>query len=282
MQLLALMITKEDHEILGEWCREQLPLYDALVCLDGSENPASAAIARRYAPRLLYFHERDFRIPHKTDHGLRAIVHDELVRHFGRDNWIMCCHADEFCYHDPRKIAAKADQDGYDSVSWFSLHFFPHSSERADWSYRRSWPIAQRFRHYHWNYRGDGLPWLEDRLYRNGANVRWDAVSHGNVLPLGLTRAAPYHPALKHYKVFTTDLAWYDGQPDSTLYRSHWRDQKHRTGLPFRVGCLDDLFVDHVPPYASCDFFDGTFDQAWNMGEDYRIAPAKNAVRLLR
>jgi hypothetical protein len=54
-----------------------------VVCLDGSESDATALIAAEFAGRLVYLHERDFRIEHKTDHGLRRVAHDEIVSRFG-------------------------------------------------------------------------------------------------------------------------------------------------------------------------------------------------------
>jgi hypothetical protein len=112
------LITKDDHEAIGDWCRDQLPFYEAVVCLDGSESDETARQARAFRDRLIYLREAEFQIPAKTDHGLRRIVHEELVRRFGQGIWVMCCHADEFCYHDPRKIAAKAEREGYDLVTW--------------------------------------------------------------------------------------------------------------------------------------------------------------------
>jgi hypothetical protein len=226
-------------------------------------------------------HERDFCIRHKTDHGLRRVVHREIVRRFGTENWVMCCHPDEFCYHDPRKVAAKADREGYDLVSWFSLHFLPHPSAQTGWERRECLPVYERVRHYHWDYRGSGLPWREDRLYRNRPGVEWDETMHGSVRPHGVDREAPFHPILQHYKVFSTDLAWYETDGDHTLYRKHWPDQHHRTGLPFSVRRAEDLFVDSLPGYERCDRFDGRIDQPWNMGEEFRrgAVPVKRALR---
>jgi hypothetical protein len=270
MNLYGLMITKNDEAVLGDWCRDQLRLYDAVVCLDGSEDDASARIIGRFPGRMIYLCERDLDIAHKTDHGLRRVVHREIARRFGCDNWVMCCHADEFCYHDPRKVAHKADREGYDAVSWYSLHFFPHPSELPDWPVRQGLPVPERFRHYHWDYRGSGLPWWEDRLYRNGPRVFWDETTHGCVRPHGVAQVAPFHPLLRHYKVFTTDLDWYEVDGTHTLYRNHWADNRHRTGLPFPVRRPEDLFVPSIPHYGRCDRFDGTFPQEWNMGDEYR------------
>lgn len=270
MKLYGLLITKDDESIFEEWCREQLPLYDAVVCLDGSDTFATEKIAAAYPEKLIYLHERNYTIEHKTDHGLRAVVHQEIVERFGMDHWVMCCHADEFCYHDPRKIAVKAQREGYDAVAWFSLQFYPHPDEREAWERNPPLPILQRSRHFHWSYRGDGYPWLEDRLYRNGPQIAWDNVTHGCVRPLGVERKAPYHPLLLHYKVFTTELAWYEANGERTYYRTHWRDSPSRTGLPFQIGKRGGLFVTAVPDYARCDRFEGVIAQPWNMGEEFR------------
>ncbi len=270
MKLYGLLITKDDDAIFADWCQDQLPLYDAVVCLDGSATDATERITHQFGERLIYLHERDYDIPHKTCHGLRGPVHNEIVRRFGRDNWVMCCHADEFCYHDPRKVAAKAAREGHDQVSWYSLHFYPHPAELADWPRRRELPVPERFRHYHWDYLGSRLPWLEDRLYRNGPGVAWDGVTHCYSRPHGLAQSAPFHPIYRHYKVFTVDLEWYEVRGSSTFYRNHWPGQEHRTGLHFPVRCLEDLFVTSVPDYDCCGRFDGCFDHPWNMGEEYR------------
>lgn len=270
MKLYGLMITKDDEDIFDEWCQNQLALYDAVVCLDGSSTEATSCIARRYPQRLIYLHERDFEIPFKTDHGLRRVVHEEIVRRFGLDNWIMCCHADEFCYHDPRKVALKAQGEGYDLAGWYSLLVVPHPSEWSDWAVRQHQPITERFRHYHWNFQGDGFPWYEDRLYRNGPAVYWDSQTHGSVQAHGLKRKTPWYAILLHYKVFTTDLAWYEGKPGSTFYRQHWQGLSHRTGLPYGIEKLEDFFVGSLRDYIRCDRFEGTIPHAWNIGEEYR------------
>ena len=129
MSLIGLLITRDDEAIVGTWCTHQLDLYDAVVCLDGSSTDATERIASEHSSRLIYYHERRFSIPHKTDHGLRRIIHNTIIDRFGHGHWIMCCHANEFCYHSPRKIAELADRNGYDLVSWYSPHFYPHPAE---------------------------------------------------------------------------------------------------------------------------------------------------------
>ncbi|MBI3467732.1 MAG: hypothetical protein HY000_32390 [Planctomycetes bacterium] len=279
MALIGLMITRDDEAIFDTWCADQLPLFDAVVCLDGSTTETTAKLASRFGEKLVYLHERDFDIPHKTDHGLRRVVHLEIVRRFGSGHWIMCCHLDEFCYHDPRKIVALAEEGGFDLVSWYSPHFYPHPSELTDWEERRLLPVPNRHRYYHWGYISTGLPWIEDRLYRDGPCVHWDEATHGSVRPHGIQREAPFHPIFRHFKVYATDTSWCELSGGRTHYRHHWVGLEHRTGLPYRVERFDDLFVESVLKYSFCDRFDGYFDQPWNIGEQFRPDEAANAAQ---
>jgi glycosyltransferase involved in cell wall biosynthesis len=266
----GLLLTKDDEEVFEDWCRDQLGLYAAVVCLDGSGSAVTAQIAARYADRLVYLHERDFVIPNKTDHGLRRIAHQELVRRFGEGHWVMCCHPDEFCYHDPRRVAERAEQEGFDIVEWFTAQFYPHPADLTDWDRRRHLQVPERFRYYHWDFGRAELPWAENRLYRSGPGVVWDETTHGSVRPHGLTRLAPFRPILRHYKVVVADPAWYEPAERHAHYRHHWPGQAARTGLPFPVRRFEDLFVTAVAGYSRCDRFDGAFDQPWNIGEEFR------------
>ncbi len=273
MRLYGLLITKDDEDIFADWCRDQLPLYDAVVCLDGSGSAATKRIVEAFNDRVIYLHEPRLSSASQERSCFAADrPPGEIVRRFGVDCWVMCCHADEFCYHDPRKIAQKAEEEGYDSVSWFSLHFLPHPDDLPDWERLRVLPAPERIRHYHWGHVSSGLPWIEDRLFRNGSQIAWDRTpTHGSTTPHGLRNPAPFHhPTLRHHKVFTTDLAWYQEGGGSTFYRNHWQDQEHRTGLLFQVTKAEDLFVRSYKNYERCDRFEGTFDHPWNMGVEYR------------
>lgn len=278
MALIGLMITRDDEAVFETWCRDQLPLYDAVVCLDGSTTDATRQIAERFRTELVYLHERDYVIPHKTDHGLRRVVHQEIVRRFGAGHWIMCCHADEFCYHDPRRIAVLADRNGYDLVSWYSPHFYPHPTELEDWEQRRFQPVPDRHRYYHWGHINTQQPWIEDRLYHDHPGIQWDDVTHGSVRPHGIRNEAPFHPIFRHFKVIATDSKWCQVVGNSTYYQHHWQGLEHRTGVPFRVERFEDLFVNSVAKYDKCDRFDGVFNQEWNMGEEFR--PDRDRQRL--
>jgi hypothetical protein len=182
----------------------------------------------------------------------------------------MVCHPDEFCYHDPRKIAMKAEAEGYDSVAWYSCHFLPHSNDLRSWEKFKKLPVQERVRYYHWGYRTSELPWRENRLYRNGPGVMWDRSTHGSTEPHGLKQRAPWYPILMHYKCYSTDMDEYEPTPENTLFKHHWRGLEHRTGLAYSVKQFEDFFVSSYPGYDHCDKFEGKFDHSWNMGEAYR------------
>ena len=268
--LIGLLITRDDHDVFDEWCGSQLGFYDAVVCLDGSESDTTRQMIEPYRDRILYVHERDRQIPHKTDHGLRRVVHHEICSQFGPGHWIMCCHVDEFCYHDPRKIVQLADAQHYDQVSWYSPHFYPHPSELRCWDVLQQLPVVDRHRFYHWGHLGSGLPWIEDRLYRDGRGVDWDSSTHGSVRPHGLRNPAPFHPIFQHYKVVARDIDWCEASNGRTHYRHHWPGLQHRTGLPYTVQHFEDLFVDRLLNYSVCSYLKDRFDQPWNMGDEFR------------
>ncbi|WP_020471400.1 glycosyltransferase family 4 protein [Zavarzinella formosa] len=268
-KLYGLMITKDDESVFGDWCDDQLPLYDAVVCLDGSDGGRTAEIAARHAEKLIYLRERDFIIPHRTNQGLRAIVCQEIVKRFGTGHWVMLCHPDEFAYHDPRKIAAWAQAGGFDSVRWFAPQFYPHPSELAEWADTALLPIYCRQTHYHWDHGGSGFPWMEDRLFHLTGEISWNLADHRTVKPNGLHRPAPYCPILRHFKVVIVDPAWYEVAGDRSVYSGHWQDVPHRAGLPFAVSRLEDFFVSDVPGFGRCDRFADGFPHSWNMGDHF-------------
>jgi hypothetical protein len=90
------------------------------------------------------------------------------------------------------------------------------------------------------------------------------------VAPHNLKLPAPFHPILRHYKAVTTDLHYYQRKGPATYYRTQRPALENRSGLPLAVEKFDDFFVGSYPPYHRCDYFDGTFNQSWNMGEKYR------------
>jgi hypothetical protein len=100
------------------------------------------------------------------------------------------------------------------------------------------------------------------------------------VSPNGLYRKAPFYPIFRHFKVCNIDLAGFETGNPTTLYRGHWQDQprEFRTGLPYGVERLEDLFVTSVPKYTCCTRFDGVFDQPWNMGEEFRPDQVRGSV----
>jgi hypothetical protein len=267
---LGLLITKDDDEIVGPWFRENGRWFDEIVCLDGSRSGHTRKAAAA-EPNVVYVHERDCGPITRTDHGLRDVAHRILVSRHGHEGWITLCHADEFFYHDPRKCCDLAEADGCDGIRWYALHFLPHPNDLPHREYLRLLPAHLRFRYYHWDHKGTGLPWLEFRSFRNHPSIRWQPTAHGSPQPAGCGRIAEFHPAYRHFKVFSLDPSWYSPERGWTRFAHHWQEvQNGQTGLNWPANSIEELFVDHYVPYQQCDYYNGTFDHAWNMGEEHR------------
>ena len=267
---LGLLITKDDDEIIEEWFFDNGHFFDGIACLDGSRSERTRRAAGCPA-NVSYLHEDQFQPLDRTDHGLRAVVHQALVQRYGPNGWITLCHADEFFYHDPRRCCAIADEEGSDGIAWYAVHFLPHPNDLAHWSELRDQPPQKRFRYYHWDFNGNGQPWLEFRSYRNSTKIRWDSLRHGSTQPEGCSHVAAFHPAYRHYKVYTIDPHWYLTDGARTLFRHHWTETPEgRTGVPWPASRSEDLFVAQYQPYRRCDYFKGSFDHGWNIGEEYR------------
>jgi hypothetical protein len=154
--------------------------------------PAQTTATRRVLDRYLaecggraldivYLHEQDegprsiWRLLPKSDQTLRAAAHARARQAFRTAEsraWILLCHPDEFPYDDPRAVAAGAQRVGHDHSFWFALHVLPHTSERAAWERGERAPNVQaRWRHFHHDRGGQGHPFLEGRLFRDGPQV---------------------------------------------------------------------------------------------------------------
>lgn len=189
----------------------------------------------------------------------------------GRTGWVTLCHADEFFYHDPRKVAALAESQGADGIMWFALHFLPHPNDLRDGRAVANGSALDRIRHYHWGFENTGLPWKEFRSFRNHGQIGWDASKHGDPQPFGCQCIASFHPAYRHYKVFSLDPTFYASGDGWTEFSRHWQGVvAGRTGLNWEARSVQDLFVERYEPYEHCDLFEGAFHQAWNIGEQYR------------
>jgi hypothetical protein len=181
----------------------------------------------------------------------------------------MCCHADEFCYHDPRRIADLAVAEGADCVWWYNVHFVPHPDDPdiAEAS------VTERCLHFHWSHNGNGIPWREHRLYRNAPEVWWDECTHGSTQPHRLHCPASFHPAIRHYKICSPDPRLFENISGAGLFRDRWQGLAHRSGVPWNVTSIEDLRVSHYPGYDMCSRFNGSFDQSWNIGDQFRPSP---------
>ncbi len=102
----------------------------------------------------------------------------------GPDNWFVLLHGDEMWTANPRDLAGDAD------AYRFNLPFyFPRAGEPWD-------PDVHPLDQLAWSM-GPGYP--EFRMFRGGANVRYNRRQHFSVLPQGLRSFADSGATINHY-----------------------------------------------------------------------------------
>jgi FkbM family methyltransferase len=228
MPVIGLMTAIDSQPNLKRWCIDQLPLYDAVVCVD-TWSRISNQIVEQYGNRLIRVRKSD-RDDRDRFENVYGTARDEIVRRFGPSQWIMLCHTNEYCYHDPAKIAVLADGYGSDVVGWYSASIYPSKELRGGpLGYLN--PDFDGLAQYDWCYANTGLPPIEYRLYRDRPGLVGDGLTPRRHLS-DLTRKAPFHPILRCYHVVDPGFSF--GERD--------------------VGnCKHDVF-----------------DEPWNLGEEFR------------
>ena len=268
--------------------------------LDASSDRGAAtrAILQSYAAaceeaHIAVWHEADHPPASHGDQAVRNITLELLRARFGPERWVMLCHADEYWYHEPAALAARSVGEGCTAVGWYALHVLPHPSEFARYvdlqrhrEFARFVPLQARFQHFHYGppkrrgrrsagKLGFSTPYIEWRLFRDGAGVRYVESSNGTLPAKGLKRCAcrctmgTYRervdcvrlcalrvPAYLHYKVPT---------PNPALYSTSGRHVRHWQGagaIPvglfgFRPRNQSDFFVSRYDDYAESTIFTG-------------------------
>ena len=178
----GLLITKDDDEIAPHWFAENSHYFDEIVCLDGSNGDA-IRVAAQATQNVIYLHEKDWNLRFKTDHGLRDLPLQLITHRHGHGHWITLCHVDEFFYHDPRLCCMRAQNEGWDSIGWYTLHFLPHPNDLSDWPRLSRLPPHERFRWFHWDYQGSA---------RRGSNLEvFETIPRFAGLRTGIFHANP-------------------------------------------------------------------------------------------
>ncbi|MCZ2344471.1 MAG: glycosyltransferase family 4 protein [Bacteroidales bacterium] len=193
-RLLGLMVTADEHTLLGDWCRDQLRLYDTVLCLDASTSDRTARLARRFSDRLVWI-----RCPADSAPKLWASGYQQLVQRFGSHHWVMICRPNEFCYHTPRSALMAAEQQGAVHIAWRLIGFDRHPNEHRHGILGDARLIPNRYPLIREDSGTPDQDSMEIRLSR-GDGAGWIAGTHSAGMQL-----ARLQPILQRYPLATVD-----------------------------------------------------------------------------
>ena len=202
-KLYALMITKDDDLLIGDWLMRHSHLFDAIAVVDGSSSSVTENHARQY-PNIVYTKDPPGLI---TDQTLRHAGYQLLAPYIRHGDWVFTAHPDEFLIHNPRSFMGITSHVMY----WFPLVVLPHPSERDRYLQDDYRPVADQ-RHYWW--REGRLPHLEWRMWRVHKEPVWDLKLEKKssfVMPVNYYNepASALSPLYWHYKLPSLKLDLY-------------------------------------------------------------------------
>ncbi len=198
MKLIGLLMMRNDHDILPQVLEWNMPYFDAVYVLDGSDDPrVTRLIFSKYADKLggLYL---DSDLPatyaRPPRDGARQFLLEKIQQDHSDGDWIFCLHSDEiFLDLHPRLMAIAAEQQRCDCILVRNVHFFLHTSQEGSYRFDSNLAVMQQIRFASF----PGFP--EYRAFKNGAHLSYEVNRHSQVIPNGLTRQLETPFPLRHY-----------------------------------------------------------------------------------
>ncbi|TWB37640.1 glycosyltransferase family 2 protein [Nitrospirillum pindoramense] len=235
MKLHAILITRNDDLIIGDWLRRHHGFFDTIAVVDGSDGTYTRTLCADYA-NVRY--DRDPPGP-ITDQTLRHRGYEMLRDAVTEGDWFFAAHPDEFLIHDPRSLMSITAN----IVMWLPLHILPHTTEIEAWRVAEGRHPTTLFSHFWW--RRGAVPHCEYRMWKLVREPVWDLVStkpSTSVIPMNyMGEAIPtLVPIYLHYKCYN---------PCPDLYEADGRLKKSNlnTGMP--SAGQGEYFFDDDHPY---------------------------------
>jgi hypothetical protein len=169
LRLYAILVTKDDADVIVEVVRHAASFCDKIIQLDNCSTDGTwelmgeleAAEPDRFV-RLRQFDEPFF-------DGIRAEVYNAYRTELGPDGWWMMLAPDELMDRDPRSWLREADGAGADALMCWMAQFVFTRGDRRRWEaglVDPLAPVAQRIRSYR-------VDWREFRFFRNEPELEW-------------------------------------------------------------------------------------------------------------
>jgi len=239
------MMMRNDHDILPQVLECNLPHFDAIYVLDGSEDSeGTRAIFSKHADKVRGIY-RDSDLPSAYGRpprdGARQFLLEKIKADIGDEGWVFCLHSDEMFYDlSPKAMVGAAEQYGCDCILVRNVHFFLHSSQEKTYRYDPDAPVFDQIRFASF----PGFPEL--RAFKNGPAIAYEINRHSCVMPDGLARMLQTPFAVRHY-LYRDPAQMLTNMKDRfergwQTYGKRWHDE--------RQSC----FLDVLPGYEfSCE-----------------------------
>lgn len=265
----CIVMTRNDDLIIAHWIKRHINVFDKISVVDGSDGDFTENLCREY--NILY--TRDPKDKPFHEQYLREAAFNNLKPYIQIGEWVSCFMADEWVYHDPRKIVEYVSPES-DVISWNQLNILPHPSEKEIYLKRiedKNYNPVEVFKHY-W-FRDNTKTCYEPRMFKYTGYEYW---SHeipsenpvaGRIEPVSHNKKSNIIPTYFHYKVFDLNPNKYKDNGFAYFEKS-----KLNTGIGYGKGqsiriikTIDDLFFDENNIYCNM----GTADDGTNYLHGY-------------
>lgn len=256
----SIVMTRNDDLIIDHWLEKHTKVFDNIAVVDGSDGDFTENLCKKYG--VLYTRdpeptpERPFHEQYLREAAFNLLV-DAGVMEIG--DWVVCSMADEWYYHDPKKIVNAGVEPWANVISWNQLNILPHPSEKETYlSCGDDYNPTKIFKHF-W-VRDNYKTCFEPRMFKYTGTEVWTHMIPwcnnpvaGRIEPLSHNIKSSLVPTYFHYKVFDLDPEKYkdDGF-------GHFEKSRLNTGLgyakamePRTIETIDDLFFDEDNIYCN-------------------------------
>lgn len=181
-RLPAILMAKDEQDVLDGFLKEASRYFNPIVVLDGSIGAAwesSKRIYDRYDAVSQVLRDKDVSDGPVRD-GARQFLLEALRQQIGFGHWVAVLHADEFFNADPRPFVAAVNPRFSPTLRVQVLHHFLHESRRPSWGHVATLPVRERVPHFMW----PGVS--EERFFFDDGAVAYDVELHSRVVPSDL------------------------------------------------------------------------------------------------
>lgn len=250
-------MTRNDDLIIKYWIEKHVKIFESISVVDGSDGDFTKNLCEKY--NLFYTRDpkpteaKPFHEQYLRESAYNLLVDAGVLK---IDDWIVCSQADEWYYHDPRKVINYVEPNA-NVISWNQLNILPHPSEKQNYLSCANYNPTKIFKHY-W-VRDNYKTCFEPRMFKYSGNEVWSHnISSGNpvagrIEPLSHNIKSNLIPTYYHYKVFDLNPEKYksDGFGHFIKSRLNTGLGYGKNGSPRSINNFEDLFFDESNIYCN-------------------------------